>query len=74
MNFQDRISTNPGRVTLKNVSTGETATYDLTLADSPTQAGTSLNKATFDRIPGRDRKCRARCFPFCRRWRCARKN
>ena len=48
MNFQDRISTNPGRVTLKNVSTGETATYDLTLADSPTQVGTALNKETFE--------------------------
>ena len=33
MEFKNRQATNPGRVTLKNVSTGATTTYDITMAD-----------------------------------------
>ena len=46
VNMEDRISTYPGRIKLTAVS-GETDTYDLTRADSPTVVGTPLNKATF---------------------------
>lgn len=42
--MKDRIPTYPGRVTLTPVS-GQENTYDLTRADSPTEAGTALNKA-----------------------------
>ena len=54
MEFTDRKSQYPGRIKLKNVSTGEEATYDMILADGDTSAaggyaaGTPLNKATFD--------------------------
>lgn len=44
--MKDRISTYPGRVKLTPVS-GQTNTYDMTLADSPTENGTPLSKATF---------------------------
>ena len=33
MEFKNRQATNSGRVTLKNVSTGATTTYDITMAD-----------------------------------------
>ena len=54
MEFTDRKPQYPGRIKLKNVSTGEEAMYDMTLADGDTSAaagytaGTPLNKATFD--------------------------
>lgn len=38
MEFKNRQATNPGRVTLKNVSTGATTTYDLTMADERSKA------------------------------------
>lgn len=41
----DRISLYPGRVTLTPVS-GQANTYDMERADSPTQEGTPLNKAS----------------------------
>ena len=41
----DRISLYPGRVTLTPVS-GQTNTYDMVRADSPTQEGTPLNKTS----------------------------
>lgn len=44
--MKDRISTHPGRVKMTPVS-GEADTYDMQLADSPIEAGTPLNKATF---------------------------
>ena len=50
MEFKNRQATNPGRVTLKNVSTGATTTYDLTMADGATEQGTPLNKATMDTL------------------------
>ena len=50
MEFKNRQATNPGRVTLKNVSTGATTTYDLTMADGATEQGTPLNKATMDAL------------------------
>lgn len=43
--MKDRIPTYAGRVTLIPV-TGQTNTYTLAMADSPTEAGTPLNKAT----------------------------
>lgn len=54
MEFTDRKSQYPGRIKLKNVSTGEEATYDMVLAEGDTSAasgyatGTPLNKVTFD--------------------------
>jgi len=50
MEFQDRQATNPGRVILKNVSTGVQTTYDVTFADGVTVGGTPLNKQTFDTL------------------------
>lgn len=44
--MQDRVSTYPGRVTLTPV-TGQENTYDMVRADSPTVAGTPLDKSTF---------------------------
>lgn len=44
--MQDRVSTHPGRWKLTPVA-GLTNTYDCERADSPTVAGTPLNKATF---------------------------
>lgn len=46
LNLQDRVPTNPGRVTLTPVS-GQANTYDMVLADSPTQAGSKVNAAVF---------------------------
>mgnify|MGYP004700124981 CR=1 FL=1 len=43
--MKDRVPLYPGRVTLTPVS-GQANTYDLTRADSPTQEGTPLNKAS----------------------------
>lgn len=43
--MKDRIPTYAGRVTLTPV-TGQNNTYTLTMADSPTEAGTPLNKTT----------------------------
>lgn len=43
--MDDRISLYPGRVKLTPVS-GQDNTYDIVRADSPTQEGTPLNKAT----------------------------
>ena len=43
--MQDRVSLYPGRVKLEPVA-GQANTYDLTRADSPTQEGTPLNKAS----------------------------
>lgn len=48
MEFKDRQASYPGRVTLRNVSTGATATYDVTMADGAGEQGTPLNKQTFD--------------------------
>lgn len=45
--MKDRVPTYAGRVTLTPVA-GQTDTYTLAMADSPTEAGTPLNKATFD--------------------------
>src|SRR5574344_737805 len=42
--MDDRVSTYPGRVTLTPVA-GQTNTYDLTMADEPTQEGTPPTKA-----------------------------
>lgn len=39
MEFKNRQATNPGRVTLKNVSTGATTIYDLAMADGATEQG-----------------------------------
>lgn len=44
--MQDRVSLYPGRVKLIPVA-GQENTYDMVRADSPTQEGTPLNKATF---------------------------
>lgn len=42
--MKDRVPTFPGRVKLTPVS-GQTNTYDMVRADSPTQEGTPLSKA-----------------------------
>lgn len=44
--MKDRVSLYPGRVKLVPVA-GQENTYDMVRADSPTQEGTPLNKATF---------------------------
>lgn len=46
LNLKDRVPTNPGRVTLTPVA-GQPNTYDMVLADSPTQAGSKVNAAVF---------------------------
>ncbi len=48
MEFRNRQTTTPGRVKLKNVSTNAETIYDISMADNPTEAGTPLNKQTFD--------------------------
>lgn len=45
--FLDRVPTYPGRVVLSPVD-GQPDTYDMTRADQPTEAGTPIDKATFD--------------------------
>ncbi len=50
MEFKDRKATNPGRVTLRNVSTGATTTYDIIMADGATEQGTPINKQTLDAL------------------------
>ena len=45
--FLDRVPAHPGRITLTPV-TGQANTYDMARADSPTETGTPLDKATFD--------------------------
>ncbi len=47
-NVVDRIPRYPGRVTMTPVS-GQANTYDMVRADSPTQEGTPINKALFDK-------------------------
>lgn len=49
LGIKDRVPTNPGRVQLVPVS-GQTNTYDMTLADNPTQTGTVINGAIFDTV------------------------
>ncbi|MCH5159565.1 MAG: hypothetical protein J1F66_01785 [Clostridiales bacterium] len=50
MELKDRKATNPGRVKLRNVSTGAETTYDLTLADNPTEQGTPITKQTLEAL------------------------
>lgn len=50
MELKDRKATYPGRVTLKNVSTGATTTYDIVMADGATEQGTPINKQTLDAL------------------------
>lgn len=45
--MKDRVPTYPGRVRLTPVS-GQTNVYTFAMEDSPTEAGTALNKALFD--------------------------
>lgn len=47
--FKDRVSTYPGRVVLTPVE-GAVNTFDLVRADEPTEAGSPLDKATFNSI------------------------
>lgn len=47
-NVLDRVSAYPGRVKLTPVS-GQDNTYDMVRADQPTQEGTPINKALFDK-------------------------
>ena len=48
MEFKDRKANNPGRVILEDVQTKARTTYDIILADNPTDQGTPLNKQTMD--------------------------
>lgn len=50
MEFKDRMSGNPGRIKLKNISTGVETTYDVILDDSPTEEGTALNANTLSTL------------------------
>lgn len=51
MEFKNRQSTNPGRVTLQNVSNPQdTKTYDIIMADGPSVEGTPLNANTFEQL------------------------
>lgn len=50
MEFKDRKATNPGRVILEDVQTKVRTTYDIILADNPTEQGTPLNKQTMDAL------------------------
>lgn len=47
-NVVDRVPLYPGRVTMTPVA-GQANTYDMVRADSPTQVGTPINKALFDK-------------------------
>lgn len=47
--FNDRVSVNPGRVIMTPVS-GRENTYDMVRADTPLVAGTPLDKATFESV------------------------
>lgn len=49
VNFKDRIPTHAGRVKLTPVE-GQPDLFTMTRADEPTEAGTPLDKATFDSI------------------------
>ena len=49
VNFKDRVPKYPGRITLEPVA-GAVNTYTMTRADEPTEAGTPLDKATFNSI------------------------
>lgn len=47
VNFKDRVPTHKGRIKLTPVS-GQIDTFDMERADDPTEAGTPLDKATFN--------------------------
>lgn len=49
VNFLDRVPQYPGRITLEPVA-GAVNTYTMERADEPTEAGTPLDKATFNSI------------------------
>lgn len=49
VNFKDRVPRHPGRITLEPVA-GAVNTYTMTRADNPTEAGTPIDKATFNSI------------------------
>jgi hypothetical protein len=49
LDLKDRIPAYPGRIILTPVS-GQTNTYDMTLADSPTQDGNKITAAVFAHI------------------------
>lgn len=44
--MRDRQSTNPGRVSMKKVGSSTWENYDLKMNDTPSEAGTPLNKVT----------------------------
>lgn len=50
MEFKDRKAANPGRIKLKDITTDVETTYDVTLADEPTEAGTPINAELFARL------------------------
>lgn len=50
MEFKDRKATNPGRIILENVQTKARTTYDVILADNPTEQGTPLTKQVMDSL------------------------
>lgn len=50
MEFKDRKTTNPGRIILENVQTKARTTYDVILADNPTEQGTPLTKQVMENL------------------------
>lgn len=63
VNFKDRVPLYPGRILLVPVE-GQTNTWELVRADSPTEPGTPIDKATFNsiiqsRLTGRFYPCNA---------------
>lgn len=50
MSFNNRITSNPGIIQLKDVTTGEVKTYELILADNPSQEGTPITAETLEQF------------------------
>ena len=50
MEFQNRVTNTPGLIKLRDVETGEEKTYQLILADNPTQEGTPITAENLERF------------------------
>ena len=50
MTFQNRVTSKPGVIKLKDVDSGEVKTYEVILADDPSQEGTPITAETFEQF------------------------
>lgn len=50
MTFQNRVTSKPGIIKLRDVDSGEVRTYEVMLADEPSQEGTPITAETLEKF------------------------